>query len=418
MTLLAVGAFAHLFVAVYNRWLLCLTDSPVKLPLHALAFLVLFAIPALAVLLATPDGAVAAALAGHPAGPAAWFWYLVLWGAIILWMARTIVWAIDRVVPDHPPQLVEETVERPVMPPVFSALPRGLRALDTTGALEVVRRDITIAGLAPAFDGLRIVQVSDVHFGQRLSMTNYLEAVQDLVARLDGDLVVLTGDFVDRRRDIVRSVAYHSRFRGRLGTYCVLGNHDYWTRPEALLEELGRTPVRWLGGGARRVFRAGGRRLVLTGTDSPWDGRRPDWRRLVRRGPGDAVVLLSHTPDNAPAAARHGAALILSGHNHGGQIRLPLIGPMIVPSRHGLRFADGARRAGPDSVVNVSRGVGVSSGGVRILCPPEVTVITLRVPIVDVMVGRVVPARPLLTAVEGRRAAADGMLANRGHGAG
>jgi hypothetical protein len=107
------------------------------------------------------------------------------------------------------------------------------------------------------------------------------------------------------------------------------------------------------------------------------------------------VVLLSHTPDNAPAAASAGASLILSGHNHGGQICLPLFGPFVAPSRHGLAFTGGLYRVGADSLLNVSRGVGVSSGGYRILCPPEITVLTLRAPRVEAMVGRVIPARQL-----------------------
>lgn len=330
--------------------------------------------------------------------------------------ARLIVWLQRRILPDKPQGLIEETVSKPIMPSVASRLPRGLRPLETTGDLVVTEKELAVSGLAPAFDGLTIAQVSDVHFGQRLEMENYLRGIQELVAQLDADIVVLTGDFVDRRRDIARSVQYHAGFRGRIGTFAVLGNHDYWTHPGRLLDTLAKTHIRWIGGGERRVLKRNARRLVITGTDYPWSHQQPDWRRLVRRETGDAVILLSHTPDNAPAAAKHGASLILSGHNHGGQFCLPIAGPFVCPSRYGLRFAEGTHRVGVDSMVNVSRGVGVSSGGIRILCKPEICLLTLRAPVVEVMAGKIIPARTLLRPAES--ADGSGILANRDHFAG
>lgn len=408
--LLTIGLF-HLFLHVYNRYLLCLPDGPLKKPAHVAGFLVLFLVPVAAVVGLRHHPAVSGALALTPEGTAGQVLFLAGAATVLFWVARSVAWCIDKYAPDHPPQVLsDESVPVPV-PPVFSSLPRVIRRIDTTGDLHLTRREIVIGGMAPAFDGLTIVQVSDIHFGQRLQMANYLEAVQALVRRLAPDLVVLTGDFVDQRRHITRSIQYHAGFRGRLGTFCVLGNHDYWTRPDAILNELSRTHIRWLGGGERRLFRKFGRRLIFTGTDSPWDGLETDWRRRLRRGTGDAVIVLSHTPDNAPVVARHGASLVLSGHNHGGQVCLPWLGPMVVPSRHGLKYTAGVYRAGPDTVVNVSRGVGVSHSGVRILCPPEICLLTLRVQTVDVMAGRIIDARELVS--RGEEPAAGGLFVNR-----
>jgi predicted MPP superfamily phosphohydrolase len=391
--LLLFAALTHFSIFVFNRWLLCIADGPLKVPIHVIWLLGTIPVPCLLLVAFRHWPPLQAALAWQPDSDLS----RLLWGVnsalIAFWVARSIVWFQERHLSPPPRALLSEQVTLPTIPPIPSELPKFLQRFETTGALQVVEREIAVSGLAPAFDGFRIVQVADVHFGQNLETENYLAAIVELVRGLDADLVALTGDFADTRRDIARSVEYHSQFRGRLGTVAVLGNHDYWVRPDRLLEQLAPSPIRWLGGGERRVLRRGGRRLVFVGTDAPWNGRRPRWSELIRRSTGDAIVLLSHTPDNAPAAARAGASLILSGHNHGGQICLPLVGPLIVPSRYGLRYAGGTYMVGADSVLHVSRGVGASTQGIRILCPPEINVLTLRAPVVDVMVGQVITGR-------------------------
>lgn len=393
---LLIASLAHLFLFVYNRYLLCIADGPWKKPIHMAWLGISFVLPVFLLAVLSGTAPVRNLLGWSPASRFEEILFGIAAALIAFFGARTILWLGARAYPETSNNLLEETISIPVMPAVGSRLPRGFRRFETTGDLHLVEREIAVAGLAPAFDGIRIVQVSDVHFGRRLEMENYLSGVQELVAQLSPDVVVFTGDFVDLKRDIPRSVEYHAGFRGRLATLAVLGNHDYWTSAERLREELARTHIIDLGGGERRSLKRTGRRLTFVGTDAPWNGRRPDWKRLVRRETGDAVVLLSHTPDNAPLAARHGASLILSGHNHGGQMCLPLIGPFVVPSRHGLKYAGGCYRVGVESVLNVSRGVGVSSGGIRVLCPPEVCVLTLRAPVVEVMAGRVIPARAVL----------------------
>ncbi|MCC5877328.1 MAG: metallophosphoesterase [Candidatus Sumerlaeia bacterium] len=413
--LLLVG-FLHLFLFVYNRWLLCITDGPWKNPIIGFSLIALFLLPIALLVSLRHHESVSGAMRLTPDGTSSQALFVLLAIVVLFWATRVLLWCIDKFFPDPPPQLVaDDTVPVPV-PPVFSSLPRALRPYDTTGDLHLTRREVIVSGMAPVFDGMTIAQVSDIHFGQRIQMANYLEGVHALVQRLAPDLVVFTGDFVDQRRYIQRSVEYHARFRGRLGTFCVLGNHDYWTRPDAILAEISRTHIRWLGGGERRAMKKNARRLVFTGTDSPWDGLGTDWRRRLRRGTGDAVILLSHTPDNAPMAARNGASLVLSGHNHGGQVCLPWIGPVIVPSRYGVKYAGGVYRAGSDTVLNVSRGVGVSSGGVRILCPPEICLLTLRVQAVDVMAGAVQDMRDLISRKE-ESSAVGGFVVGRSRGA-
>ncbi|MEO8376826.1 MAG: metallophosphoesterase [Candidatus Sumerlaeota bacterium] len=401
--LLLLASLVHLFVSVYNRFLLCVTDSWWKPWAHLAWFIVSVALPATGILWLAGEGTgpLREALTWSPVTRAGKIAFTVMGALIAFFGVRLLAWIEERLFPEKPSALIEERTIEAVVPPVTPTLPRGLRRFETTSDLVVTEREIAVAGLAPAFDGLTIAHVADIHFGQRLEMENYFEGVREIVAGLDADIVALTGDFVDTRRDIGRAIEYHAGFKGRIGTFYVFGNHDYWTNAKRLREGLDKTHLRWLGGGDRRILKRMGRRLIFTGTDAPWDGvRRPDFRRLVRRETGDAVVLLSHTPDNGPSAARNGASLILSGHNHGGQICLPVLGPLIAPSRYGLRYAAGVYRVGADGLLNVSRGVGASSGKIRVLCKPEICLLTLRAPVVQVMAGRVVPARAILKRAE------------------
>lgn len=333
---------------------------------------------------------------------------------ILFGIVRFLIWFFDFTLPDKPDGLIEEYVSFPLNISVPSRLPRGMRRLETTGTLALVHREVAVTGLASAFDGLTIAHLSDIHLGNRLEMENYLEGVVSVVETLDPDLVIFSGDFVDHRRDIALAQQYVSRFKGRLGTFFVLGNHDYWTNADRLKEAFGKTHLKWLGGGDRRVLKRAGRRLILTGTDYPWDKQQPDWKRLCRRETGDAVILAVHTPDLGPIAAKHGASLVLSGHNHGGQICLPFFGPFLSPSRYGVRYSGGVYRVGVDSILNVSKGIGVSEQGIRILCHPEVNFLTLRAPVVEVMAGNVIPARSILRPVSENNENPDGILANRG----
>ncbi len=388
-----LAALVHLFFFVYNRHLLCIKEGRWKRPIHHLWLLVSVVLPFLGALVLWEVPAVHQAIGWRPGSLGAIALFVPVAGLQAFFVARAIMWLGARIVPDKPEGLLSRQTQKAGVPPVAPRLPLPFRAWETTGDLVVTRVELAVGGLAPAFDGLTIAQVSDVHYGQHLEMENYLEGVAQCVARLQPDIVVMTGDFVDRRRDIRRGVEYHSKFAGRLATLAVLGNHDYWTDPDRIRRELAKTHIVWLGGGERRVLKRAGRRLVFTGTDAPWNNQRSaDWRRLIRRETGDAVVLLSHTPDNAPEAARHGASLILSGHNHGGQYCLPLLGPFVVPSRHGLRFPGGVYRVGPESTLVVSRGIGISEGGARMLCRPEICHLTLRPPAVDAMTGEVAPA--------------------------
>lgn len=248
-------------------------------------------------------------------------------------------------------------------------LHRWLRFMDDTYRLEIVRIHLLFASLPPAFDGLRIVQLSDLHYSAR-SKPEYFEACVDAANQLGGDLIVFTGDLITRRKHIPAAARLLSRLHAPLGVYAVRGNHEFWTSPHHCKEVIERIGMILLDNHAHPLERDG-RRLWLVGTEHPW---KPvaDWDQLLERPDGEFQILLSHTPDNVYQAARRRVPLVLSGHTHGGQIRLPGIGSVLVPSHYSRRFDAGLFDC-RGTVLYVNRGLGTLPPPIRIHCRPEIT---------------------------------------------
>jgi hypothetical protein len=162
------------------------------------------------------------------------------------------------------------------------------------------------------------------------------------------------------------------RLRWKLAAFAILGNHDSWYDPTLVRRRLARLGIRVLGNGFEALAVAG-RPMIVIGNEAPWFSPPPD----LKDCPADGFRLcLSHTPDNLPWAKQHGMDLMLAGHTHGGQIRLPLFGSILVPSRFSRRYDCGLFYE-PPTLLHVSRGLG-SKHPVRYNCRPEVTRIILR----------------------------------------
>ncbi len=236
--------------------------------------------------------------------------------------------------------------------------------------VRTVECDLNWPGLPPALDGLTIVQVSDLHFSP-CYRREFFEAVIDEAARWDGDLVAFTGDLLDDLETLDWVEPIMSRLRGRVGQFAILGNHDHRLRPGRARRALRRAGFvdldgRWLRLGLEGVT------LALGGTSEPW-GPKLDYDAMPE---ADFRVLLSHSPDQFPRAQARGVDLVLAGHNHGGQVRLPVLGPILMPSRYSRHFDRGFFRAG-SSLLYVSQGVG-GKHPIRYGCHPEITRFTLR----------------------------------------
>jgi predicted MPP superfamily phosphohydrolase len=256
----------------------------------------------------------------------------------------------------------------------------GLRArlLARVPGNQLCRLHLTQAALAmPGLDdrlaGLSISHWSDLHFCGRIDREYFREVVA-LANVSPPDILALTGDVCESLRYLDWVVELLSVAQARLGKYFVLGNHDLRTRDvprlRAALEHAGFTD---LGGRAALVDQG---RVVLAGDERPWFAGEPQLPGGLPTRPQPLKVLLAHTPDRLSWARARGFDLMLAGHTHGGQIRLPWIGPVLCPSRHGTKYASGFYHL-PPTLLHVSRGTG-SLFPLRLFCPPEITTLVLN----------------------------------------
>lgn len=254
--------------------------------------------------------------------------------------------------------------------------------------IDVVHRDAPLRGLPADFEGFRVAQISDIHMDQ-FTEQFFLRRVVAHINELKPDAVFLTGDFVTAGKPPNR-VAHEAAWQCAQilkglqcrQVYAILGNHDVASGPEAVEAALSSVGIPLLRNSYLPIERGQGR-FWLAGLDDALAGHPnlevaiPEKIRNVRSEP---VVLLCHAPDYALAVQAHPAGqavdLMISGHTHGGQVRLPLIGALILPTL-GRRFVEGwfqLDRMG----LYVNRGIGTIALPFRLDCPPEITVFTLR----------------------------------------
>ncbi len=234
--------------------------------------------------------------------------------------------------------------------------------------IEVIDLQVQLPNFPPEWDGLRILHLSDWHFSGAVAKDFFLRAAE-LAREQPVDIVCFTGDLIDNPQLEHWIPETLGRLAAPLGCYFILGNHDWNHEPDIprrRLSELG-----WIDVSSRvNVISIQNRRMAIGGDETPWMGTRPEFSMDA-----DFRMLLSHTPDNIPFARRQQVDLMLAGHNHGGQVRLPIIGPVFSPSWYGCRYASGHFWESP-TFLSVSRGL---SGlhPYRFRCRPEITRLTL-----------------------------------------
>jgi predicted MPP superfamily phosphohydrolase len=266
-----------------------------------------------------------------------------------------------------------------------SALGVGLAAYAGTYGchdLEVVERTIAIADLPNAFVGFRIIQISDIHL-EEFTEPWFLEHVVTRTNALNPDLVLVTGDFISKgpRDDkfawkcagICAEILSGLKAPQRFGS---LGNHDYGVGPEHVIEPLQAhgTPVL---NDTHVAIERGSDRIWLCGTEQ--NTAVQNIAITVPSAPRAPVILMCHEPDLIDPMSQNPAFasvdLMLAGHSHGGQIRLPLIGPLVLPPM-GKKYVEGSFKVGKTQLY-VNRGIGTVGLPFRLHCPPEITHITL-----------------------------------------
>lgn len=247
----------------------------------------------------------------------------------------------------------------------------GYGSLVERHRVKVDRHEVRLALGERAPGKFRALAMGDFHFDP-LYEEEYLAKCVTLANSMKPDVIFLTGDYVTRKSDRAGDFAdLLAKLSPRFGTYACLGNHDYWTNSVKIIGALERAGVRMLINDLTRVKCAGGE-LAVAGLQSVWAGK-PDWSRASRglRDDERAVVLL-HEPDFARTlCGDRRIALQVSGHTHGGQVRVPFYGALRLPT-WGRQFQSGLYDL--DALkLHVNRGIGTISIHVRFFCPPEIT---------------------------------------------
>jgi predicted MPP superfamily phosphohydrolase len=266
--------------------------------------------------------------------------------------------------------------------PRLRALAAGLlqvarRAFAEPNLLAVERHEIFLRRLPRALDGLRIVQLSDIHNGP-FTAPGQIERAVEVANSLQPDIIALTGDYVSHEREYAAPCAeLMGRLRARCGVFAILGNHDHWT-DAALITDLFRAEgIRVLVNEGMRFEHPDrpGASFWLAGVDDTMVGLEDLPLALAGSREDELKLLLAHNPMILRRAARAGVDLILSGHTHGGQVTWRSeSSPSGRPRRRLLR---GLGRQGATQIY-VSRGLGTVVLPVRYGCLPEVSLLELR----------------------------------------
>jgi predicted MPP superfamily phosphohydrolase len=269
---------------------------------------------------------------------------------------------------------VEDVAKRLGELPVGNGKYGRLARLPGNQCFQVEFREVTLRlpRLPEALDGLTILHLTDLHFCGSPAREFYQQVFDSCMAAGPPDVLAITGDVVDSAHHHKWIVALFGRLKWRSAAFAILGNHDLYHDPVLVRRRLRRIGVRVLGNGWEQI-EVRDTPLIVIGNETPWFRPAAD----LSGCPVEPFRLcLSHTPDNFAWAQRNRIDLMLAGHVHGGQVRLPLIGPLFVPSRFSRRYDCGAFAAGP-TFMYVGRGL---AGGepLRYNCRPEVTRIVLR----------------------------------------
>jgi uncharacterized protein len=238
--------------------------------------------------------------------------------------------------------------------------------------VEYTEKTLLLPQLPAAWDGLNILHLTDLHLCGTPDRGFYQYVMDRSMEDGIPDLLMLTGDVVDSDWHHRWIVPVLGRLRWHIAGCAILGNHDAWRDPTLIRRRLRRVGLRVLGNGWEQI-NVRGTPLVVIGHEGPWFPPGPD----LSNCPTEPFRLcLSHTPDNIPWAQRHRIDLVLAGHVHGGQVRLPLLGSVFVPSRFSRRYDCGTFYA-PPTVMHVGRGL-AGQHPLRFNCRPEVTRIILK----------------------------------------
>jgi uncharacterized protein len=254
--------------------------------------------------------------------------------------------------------------------------------------------EIKIDGWNKAFDNYKIVAISDIHGGSNFIDEAKIRKVVELANEQNADLIVLLGDYVSQQsgdksllKMPISTIANNLKgLKAKDGVFAVLGNHDGWYSDEKVKTEFERVGYRVLENEIVDIKR-GDEKFRLFGLKDQmkikgWYIFADEMREILNRDPNSNVVILEHSPDVLPIFTNDisnakDVKLMLCGHTHGGQVRLPIVGTPMVPSGFGQKYANGLV---VEKNINlfVTPGIGTSIIPVRFGVPPEISVLTIN----------------------------------------
>ena len=309
---------------------------------------------------------------------AAYLWFALVTGAVALivkpWIEahrydRTVLrkWAAD--VRD-----VSKTLGRKPVSGVVATL-LGALPLNEALKLSVDRKQLVLPRLPEELEGLTIAHITDLHMTGRLDREFY-EVLTRQLNDLRPDVIAITGDIIEEPACMPWLEKTLGALCAPLGVYFVLGNHDVFVDAKQTREILSGCGLTCLSG---RWLKAewNGVPITLGGNELPWMSPAASLEQLTLRQPNrpEFRLVLCHTPDQFGWCVRADADLALAGHTHGGQVQLPILGPIMSPSLHGSRYACGVFRR-EATVLHVGRGVSGETP-LRWRCPPEIALLEL-----------------------------------------
>lgn len=262
------------------------------------------------------------------------------------------------------------------------ALAAGTASLVADGILFeprhviVEKKTVAINNLPHVFEGFKICQITDVHHSSFVGL-RFIEKVVDKANNLKPDLMVLTGDYIDgSRKYIVPAVSALCKLNAPYGALAVLGNHDHWEDAELTKDAFSKYHVPVITN-EHRFIEIKDRAICVGGVGDLYEDKQ-DLKAAFSGVPSDIPrILLSHNPDYAEVMPKSERVdLVLSGHTHGGQIRIPFSIAPVTMSRYGQKYIGGLVKLA-NTQVYVSRGIGVVGLPIRFNCPPELALITL-----------------------------------------
>ncbi len=260
--------------------------------------------------------------------------------------------------------------------------------------LRVRKEVLTLPNLTSDLDGYVIMHISDLHFKDYM---NKDEALNSLISSQKADLILITGDFITSDDDIDPVIDFLKKVKSRDGIFATLGNHDYLystilehyvfskirgdkkNNVERLIESLKRIGIRLLIN-EYVLIKTRNSRIFVEGTDDPHLGSPLISNIDENYEKSDLKILLTHSPDMLYLSdlKKKSFDLMLAGHTHGGQIRLPFVGPLATSTKYAQRTEALGFFKRDKMYVNVSGGIGHSYLPIRINCPAEIVLITLK----------------------------------------